>query len=299
MNVMNNESNANQEYLDKFKKNGYVAVPNVFTSEEMIELGKIAIQCCKEEIKGGNLILKGFTRNGIDGNDNDDNSSDKSKKNEVDISLYDDGNLPRKLDTPLLKHEKFQTFALGRKLRSLATCFLKEKAMCAVDQVFMKAPSGSAKPYHQDNFYFGLKNSDCVLTCWIALDDADVNNGCMKYIAGSHVDGIVQHVCPDESKPYNLDAPLDYVLKKGGGDNMPNESFCEIKQGGVIFHHGATLHGSGKNTTDNWRRGYAVHFIASSASFHSEKDELQRTGYCFQTWYDKLVEKIDGCDDKN
>ena len=82
----------------------------------------------------------------------------------------------------------------------------------------------------QDNFYFGLTESDCVLTCWIALDDANAENGCMRYIDGSHSEGIVEHVCTDPANPFNLDAPLDWVTDKAGGEQMPKERLAEVKR---------------------------------------------------------------------
>lgn len=55
------------------------------------------------------------------------------------------------------------------------------------DQVFVKAAGiGSEKPFHQDNFYFGFAEGADVITCWVALDDALEENGCMRMASGSH-----------------------------------------------------------------------------------------------------------------
>ena len=51
------------------------------------------------------------------------------------------------------------------------------KALVYSDQVFIKPPEvGGPKPYHQDNWYFGVTSSDDVLTAWVALDDASEEN---------------------------------------------------------------------------------------------------------------------------
>src|SRR2546423_1153167 len=55
------------------------------------------------------------------------------------------------------------------------------------DQALLKPPFvGSEKLPHQDNAYFRVEPPSAVITCWCALDDATVENGCMHYLAGSH-----------------------------------------------------------------------------------------------------------------
>src|SRR5439155_10079851 len=55
------------------------------------------------------------------------------------------------------------------------------------DQALLKPPfHGSEKPEHQDNAYFRVEPADHVITCWAALDDADLDNGCMHYDPASH-----------------------------------------------------------------------------------------------------------------
>eukprot|EP01051_Picozoa_sp_SAG22_P028193 SAG22_NODE_9830_length_567_cov_1.502137_1_plen_64_part_10 len=50
-----------------------------------------------------------------------------------------------------------------------------------------------ATPPPQDNFYFGIDSSDHVITCWTALDDTDLENGCMRLVEGSFKNGIIPH----------------------------------------------------------------------------------------------------------
>src|SRR5207247_656920 len=62
------------------------------------------------------------------------------------------------------------------------------------DQALLKPPLvGSEKLPHQDNAYFRVAPDDAVITCWCALDDATIENGCMHYLPGSHRLGIVEH----------------------------------------------------------------------------------------------------------
>ena len=56
--------------------------------------------------------------------------------------------------------------------------------------------------------YFRLVSSDDVLTAWVAIDDADSENGALRYIVGAHVEGIVPHAISNHAEPYNINANL-------------------------------------------------------------------------------------------
>lgn len=51
---------------------------------------------------------------------------------------------------------------------------------------------GDVTPPHQDGFYFMLEPNEAV-TLWIALDEIDEENGCMRYVRGSHRRGMRPH----------------------------------------------------------------------------------------------------------
>ena len=137
------------------------------------------------------------------------------------------------------------------------------------DQIFFKPPrNGSIKHYHQDNAYFHLDPADHGITGWVALDDVDEANGCLRYIDGSHL-GPILDAQPVPGAEHDLmpDAALIDLSK---------ESLAPVRKGGVVFHHSKVLHGSAANTSDRWRRGYATHWI--SAEVTSDTGLLE-TGY--------------------
>ena len=118
---------------------------------------------------------------------------------------------PRKIDSPYLRHPVFRNFALDIRLRDILRRIIGEEPLLKSDQLFMKPPRfGSEKPYHQDNFYFRCTPGDHVVTAWIALDDVDEENGCLRYISGSHKKGIIGHV-EVPGQPYNLAPPDDLI----------------------------------------------------------------------------------------
>jgi phytanoyl-CoA hydroxylase len=130
--------------------------------------------------------------------------------------------------------------------------FLGPNIKLYTDQFFMKPPfQGGAQNWHQDSGSWTMFAPHDHVTVWIALDNATVDNGCLRYIPGSHHCGYVEpgHVA-------NLVAQLqgDEVL-------VPREP------GYAAFHHSLTLHYTGPNTTPNRRRGIALHYIRSETRY--------------------------------
>lgn len=166
---------------------------------------------------------------------------------------------PRKIAFPFTKHPAFAAFALDARLRGLVEGLIGRPGLLAIDQIFMKPPRfGTAKPYHQDNFYFRLDPADQALTAWIALDDVDEDNGCLRYISGSHRGPVLPHV-PVPGEPHNLvpePAAIDLTL----------ERLAPVGKGGVVFHHSKVLHTSHRNHSARWRRGYATHWVGEGVT---------------------------------
>lgn len=110
--------------------------------------------------------------------------------------------------------------------------------------------------------YFGVTSSDDVLTAWVSLDDANPENGALRYIDGGHHQGLVRHEVTNITEPYNVNAvgPLE----------LAREVVAPVGQGGVVFHHGAALHSSTTNSTPLHRRAYAIHYVAAGAMFYED-----------------------------
>ena len=72
----------------------------------------------------------------------------------------------------------------------LGAMLLGDKAVATNMQWFNKpARIGRETPPHQDGFYFMLEPNEA-LTLWLALDPVDQENGCVRYVPGSHRQGM-------------------------------------------------------------------------------------------------------------
>ena len=92
----------------------------------------------------------------------------------------------RKLDNPHAHRDAVQKLARDRAPGRAGQQFIGPGVSVYFSQIFFKPPEGGGpKPAHQDNFYFGPTDIEGVVTAWIALDDATLENGCLYFGDGT------------------------------------------------------------------------------------------------------------------
>jgi len=136
-------------------------------------------------------------------------------------------------------------------------------------QYFNKPPGiGKPTPPHQDGFYFKLDPCKAV-TMWFGLDSADEENGCVKYQAGSHRNGMRQH---ERSDTLGFSQSIaDY-----GSDDKEQEVAMISKPGDLMVHHALTIHSAGgNNSATRSRRSLGFIYYAKRAKV----DEAAHVAY--------------------
>jgi phytanoyl-CoA hydroxylase len=126
------------------------------------------------------------------------------------------------------------------------------------DQIQYKPPvTGGPTAWHQDHPLWPIIQPADLVSAWVALDDAVIENGCMWMVPGSHKWGDHQkHLASDaDFMPYHRHPELlpDGAVTKA----VP----FEIKKGQVGYHHSLTWHGSPHNRSSLKRRAIAVHYM--------------------------------------
>jgi len=160
----------------------------------------------------------------------------------------------RKLDNPHHHREAIRALAFHPPLVSAVESLIGPGVSVYFSQVFFKPPEGGGpKPAHQDSFYFGPNDEEGLVTAWIALDDATLENGCLYYGAGTNLGPVYAHEAPPD-EPFNLQLPAA-LLERQPMTPAP------VRRGGVSFHHGNTFHQSGPNRSARWRRACALHYV--------------------------------------
>ncbi len=171
-----------------------------------------------------------------------------------------DADVLRKLDNPHIERPFFGELAREPKLVELVEGFIGPGVSVYFSQIFFKPPRGGGpKPVHQDNYYFGPNDLEGIVTAWVALDDATLENGCLYFGDGSNMGPVYPHVAPAD-EPYNLQVPDEIAV-------LQPMSPAPVSKGGVSFHHGNTFHRSSDNQSDRWRRACAFHFVRNDVRF--------------------------------
>ncbi len=130
------------------------------------------------------------------------------------------------------------------------------------------ASTGLEVPWHQDGQYWPIRPRATV-TVWIALDDVDVGNGCMRVIPGSHRMGEFTHETSDRE-----DLVLNNVLTDPRID-LDRARDIELSAGQVSLHDVDLVHGSAPNTSGRRRAGFAVRYMPSTSLYDRTIDPGQ------------------------
>ena len=133
---------------------------------------------------------------------------------------------------------------------------LGEDLICWGTHYFAKMPGdGKRVSWHQDASYWPLTPSKTV-TVWLAIDDADAENGAMQLVPGSHLQGQIdfEKSSADEQNVLNQTVrdPLSY-----GSEPVT----VELKAGQMSLHTDLLLHGSDVNASSRRRCGLTMRFV--------------------------------------
>lgn len=121
---------------------------------------------------------------------------------------------------------------------------------------------GQKVSWHQDGAYYNLSHMSFV-TIWVALDKSIRENGCLKVIPGTH---------KETFKPL-LNVDNDPFLKRKMDDHNLDDKQCiyiELEPGDVSLHNPNIFHGSDRNESELWRRGFVIKFIAGDVDIDPE-----------------------------
>jgi hypothetical protein len=128
--------------------------------------------------------------------------------------------------------------------------------ICWGTHYFCKLP-GDPKivAWHQDASYWPLTPSKTV-TVWLAIDDADEENGCMRVIPGSHKLGHLTYRPSDPSEQNVLNQTVENAEQYG------DPVAFEMKAGEISLHSDLLLHGSKPNLSDRRRCGLTMRYAS-------------------------------------
>ena len=124
---------------------------------------------------------------------------------------------------------------------------------------------GLGFPWHQDKWYFNHQyKTDVTVGTWTAIDAADIDNGCLYVIPGSHKDGILKHEDLEGSQQSEFKIARDAKDEDGIA--------VEVPPGAVVWFNNQLLHKSTDNHSLRFRRCNVAHYISAKAERIPKKD---------------------------
>jgi hypothetical protein len=167
-----------------------------------------------------------------------------------------------------LRHGRVWDIVTNARIVACVKDLLGENVVGWGSHFFCKMPrDGKSVAWHQDSSYWPLTPSKAV-TVWLAVDDADVENACMRFVAGSHHFGAMTFRPSDPSEHNVLNQTIENVEKYG--------TFVDdcLKAGEISLHSDLLLHGSEANNSDRRRCGLTLRY--APADVHAYMDWNQK-----------------------
>jgi ectoine hydroxylase-related dioxygenase (phytanoyl-CoA dioxygenase family) len=125
------------------------------------------------------------------------------------------------------------------------------------DQLFCKpAGHGGVVAWHQDYSYWTRTQPMQHLTCWIGLDEATTENGCMVYVPKSHRWPLL----PVTGLAGDMHA-IETVLSDEQKAEFRQQVTVELPLGYAAFHHPLLVHGSYENRSTRSRRAIVLNTV--------------------------------------
>ncbi|KAL2629353.1 hypothetical protein R1flu_014039 [Riccia fluitans] len=247
-----------EEEIACYNTKGYVHLKGLLSEEELRGLEDEYMAFIRREVE-------------VSGRDFCDMSADYSKPLD-DYSIVN-------IMLPSRYNPKLKGNIYERRAASVSEQLLGPDMVFDYDQLLAKPPgkSDGVFHWHQDLAYWPVTKGTRTASFWLAIDNSRVENGCIQFVPGTHLEKSLRHHGPlhgDRDKSHTLAARL------ADGD-VPQPA--EINRGDVTVHHERTLHGSGANSSpDSWRRAWVVAFRSKatveyerSIGFtHSHNDKL-------------------------
>lgn len=222
-----------------FDKNGFVLLKNVLSPEEAEAYRDVIDDVVKDRTKNDNRTLE--------------------EKTPYEREFLQCAHLWN-------QYPEVKKLTLSPRLGSIAAQLLgAEHVRLWHDQALYKVPGGDATRPHLDLSYWPMLDRKAG-TIWIALEEVTIEMGAMHFIPGSHTSGI-------DGFDLRIEDAIEgksTIIEKAAKKIKDGPVSYNLKPGDATFHHGLTIHYTGKNITDKIRKGMTVIYFVDGVRFNAE-----------------------------
>lgn len=230
----------------RFVEDGYVHLAGVLAEEEVAELDQ---------------VYDAFMRGDIDvaGRDLSDMVTGEFGTDPTGYAIFN-------VMLPRTYYPDWRGNIFERVGQTIAEQLCGEGMTLDFDQLLAKQPGreDAAFAWHQDQAYWIDTDDRRTATCWLALDDSTVDNGCMQFLPGSHRLPLRPH------RPAGASREEQHTLVT---ELRPDDELrhVPIRRGDITVHNEGVLHGSGGNRTTHSRRRAYINAYRSIETVRQER----------------------------
>lgn len=168
-------------------------------------------------------------------------------------------------------NDKVRDLVLDERLGKLAADLVDASGMHLYhDHALIKKPWANPTNWHVDNPsdpYFSHQST----MLWIALDDANLQNGCLYFLPGSHKSSLFERV------PALSETQIDALFQHYPEWRNIEPVAAEVNAGDAVFISGMIAHAAGPNMSRGMRRAFAILFMPEGATFTGRQSALPDT----------------------
>lgn len=167
--------------------------------------------------------------------------------------------LSDELDTPHFRDPRLLEFLLSDEALDLVESIIGPDIIMWTSHFICKDPyKGRMTPWHEDSAYWKgrFDKYDSIVTIWLALDPSTKENGCMRVIPGTHLNGFSEYEEVDKSTN-TFHARIKNVEEE-------KAVYFELQRGECSLHDSRIIHGATANTSPYRRCGYTMRYLSAS-----------------------------------
>lgn len=166
------------------------------------------------------------------------------------------------ISTAHRKYGRVWDMITNQKIAAYVSDLLGPDVVAWGSHFFCKMPhDGRDVAWHQDASYWPLTPSKTV-TVWLAIDKADSENACMRFVPKSHLHGHIEYRKTEEDAGNVLNQEIENIERFGS----PVDD--DLLAGEISLHSDLLLHGSEANESDRRRCGLTLRYCSADVRAH-------------------------------
>lgn len=155
---------------------------------------------------------------------------------------------------------------------------------------YKRALEGPETPWHRDGAYWPIKPL-ATTSVWIAVTESTRENGCLRFIAGSHASQLLgRHIETERGGlGFRRSVPEAEIVPAAIRD-------IELEPGQMVLFDVYGIHGAAANRGTRPRAGYSLRFMPSTSHYdHDGAEDRDAPGNAHHTRPLILVRGVDRC----